>query len=200
MLANYQRIRKGYFNAKPVIVAKPEPPAPPPTPKPVLLFRVPGRVFDPLHWPDDMFRITAGEVRDEVCRQFGIERQDMVSPRRGRALVVPRQMSMALCKRLTKASYPEIGRRHGGRDHTTVIHACNKMAGFIAALPTSDLDSVSVWVTVARERFYSDDWRHLRDYQMPPQNTRKRQHVEELRGAVRAKREAANQALCEASK
>ena len=51
----------------------------------------------------------------------------MVSKRRNRAVARPRQMAMALAKELTNHSLPEIGDAFGGRDHTTVLHACRKI-------------------------------------------------------------------------
>jgi len=52
---------------------------------------------------------------------------DMVSKRRSRAVARPRQVAMALAKELTNHSLPEIGEAFGGRDHTTVLHACRKI-------------------------------------------------------------------------
>jgi chromosomal replication initiator protein len=52
---------------------------------------------------------------------------DILSPRRTRSIARPRQVAMFLSKRLTAKSLPEIGRRFGGRDHTTVIHAVRKI-------------------------------------------------------------------------
>jgi chromosomal replication initiator protein len=51
----------------------------------------------------------------------------MSSPRRARAVARPRQIAMYLAKQLTSRSLPEIGRKFGNRDHTTVMHACNKV-------------------------------------------------------------------------
>lgn len=58
-----------------------------------------------------------------VCRHFNIVLKDMLSERRTADVVYPRQIAMFLCKELTKRSLPEIGRRFGGRDHTTALHA-----------------------------------------------------------------------------
>ena len=54
-------------------------------------------------------------------------RTDLLSPRRARTVVVPRQIGMYLAKKLTSRSLPEIGRRFGGRDHSTVLHAVRKI-------------------------------------------------------------------------
>lgn len=70
-----------------------------------------------------------------VARKFGLTRNDIISQRRTANIVLPRQVAMYLCKTLTPRSFPEIGRRFGGRDHTTAIHSVNK----IAARCVSDL-------------------------------------------------------------
>ncbi|TMM47139.1 chromosomal replication initiator protein DnaA [Qipengyuania marisflavi] len=68
-------------------------------------------------------RITIDEIQRTVCQFFRIDRSEMSSKRRARAVVRPRQVAMYLAKVLTPRSYPEIGRKFGGRDHSTVIHA-----------------------------------------------------------------------------
>jgi len=68
-------------------------------------------------------RITIDEIQRTVCQFYRVDRQEMSSKRRARAVVRPRQVAMYLSKVLTPRSYPEIGRKFGGRDHSTVIHA-----------------------------------------------------------------------------
>jgi chromosomal replication initiator protein len=68
-------------------------------------------------------RITIDEIQRTVCHFYRIDRSEMSSKRRARAVVRPRQVAMYLAKVLTPRSYPEIGRKFGGRDHSTVIHA-----------------------------------------------------------------------------
>ncbi len=68
-------------------------------------------------------RITIDEIQRTVCQFYRIDRAEMASKRRARAVVRPRQVAMYLSKVLTPRSYPEIGRKFGGRDHSTVIHA-----------------------------------------------------------------------------
>jgi chromosomal replication initiator protein len=68
-------------------------------------------------------RITIDEIQRTVCHFYRIDRAEMSSKRRARAVVRPRQVAMYLAKVLTPRSYPEIGRKFGGRDHSTVIHA-----------------------------------------------------------------------------
>ena len=68
-------------------------------------------------------RITIDEIQRTVCQFYRVDRTEMASKRRARAVVRPRQVAMSLAKVLTPRSYPEIGRKFGGRDHSTVIHA-----------------------------------------------------------------------------
>jgi chromosomal replication initiator protein len=68
-------------------------------------------------------RITIDEIQRTVCEYYRIDRSEMSSKRRARAVVRPRQVAMYLAKMMTPRSYPEIGRKFGGRDHSTVIHA-----------------------------------------------------------------------------
>ncbi|MEQ8164601.1 MAG: helix-turn-helix domain-containing protein, partial [Alphaproteobacteria bacterium] len=72
-------------------------------------------------------RITIEEIQKRVAEHFNIRLSDMHSARRARAVARPRQVAMYLCKQLTQRSLPEIGRKFGGRDHTTVMHAVRKV-------------------------------------------------------------------------
>ena len=81
-------------------------------------------------------RITIDEIQRTVCQFYRVDRQEMSSKRRARAVVRPRQVAMYLSKVLTPRSYPEIGRKFGGRDHSTVIHAVR----LIEDLRTRDAD------------------------------------------------------------
>ena len=72
-------------------------------------------------------RITIDDIQRTVSAHFNIRQSEMVSARRARAVARPRQIAMYLAKRLTPRSLPEIGRRFGGRDHTTVIHAVRQI-------------------------------------------------------------------------
>lgn len=74
------------------------------------------------------------EIQDLVCKILKVRREDLLSSRRNRMAVMARQVGMYLCKRHTGASFPELGRRFGGRDHTTVLHACAR-AGKAATTP-----------------------------------------------------------------
>jgi chromosomal replication initiator protein len=72
-------------------------------------------------------RVTIEEIQKRVAEHFSIRLADMHSPRRARAVARPRQVAMYLAKQLTSRSLPEIGRKFGGRDHTTVMHAVRKI-------------------------------------------------------------------------
>ena len=74
-------------------------------------------------------RIKIEDILRVISRRFGVSRSDLLSERRHRAIVWPRQIGMYLAKQLTARSLPEIGRRFGGRDHTTVLHAIRKIDG-----------------------------------------------------------------------
>jgi chromosomal replication initiator protein len=72
-------------------------------------------------------RITIEEIQRRVCEHYRIKQTEMSSARRAREVARPRQVAMYLAKQLTPRSLPEIGRRFGGRDHTTVIHAVRQI-------------------------------------------------------------------------
>lgn len=72
-------------------------------------------------------RVTIDEIQKLVSKHFDLKPLDLVSARRARAVARPRQIAMYLAKRLTTRSLPEIGRKFGGRDHSTVIHAVRKI-------------------------------------------------------------------------
>ncbi len=72
-------------------------------------------------------RVTIEEIQKRVAEHFNIRLADMHSARRARAIARPRQVAMYLSKQLTTRSLPEIGRKFGGRDHTTVMHAVKKV-------------------------------------------------------------------------
>ena len=72
-------------------------------------------------------RVTIEEIQKRVAEHFNIRVSDMHSARRARSVARPRQVAMYLAKQLTSRSLPEIGRKFGGRDHTTVMHAVRKV-------------------------------------------------------------------------
>ncbi len=71
--------------------------------------------------------VTIENIQKTVADYFKISVSDLLSSRRTRSITRPRQMAMALAKQLTRHSLPEIGNNFGGRDHTTVLHACRKI-------------------------------------------------------------------------
>lgn len=72
--------------------------------------------------------VTIENIQKTVVEYYKIRHADLLSKKRTRSIVRPRQMAMTLCKELTNHSLPEIGDAFGGRDHTTVIHACRKIS------------------------------------------------------------------------
>ena len=81
-------------------------------------------------------RVTIEEIQKRVSEHFNVRVTDMHSARRARAVARPRQVAMYLSKQLTSRSLPEIGRKFGGRDHTTVMHAVRKIEELKAADPS----------------------------------------------------------------
>jgi len=73
-------------------------------------------------------QISIDNIQRTVAEYYNIKIADLLSPRRSRSVTRPRQVAMALAKELTTHSYPEIGDGFSGRDHTTVLHACRKVA------------------------------------------------------------------------
>ena len=71
--------------------------------------------------------ITSEDVQDVVARRFQVKVSELKSKRRTKTVVHPRQIAMYLSRELTDASFPEIGREFGGKDHTTIIHACRQI-------------------------------------------------------------------------
>ena len=71
--------------------------------------------------------ITIEDIQEVVANRFHVKISDLKSKRRTKTLVHPRQIAMFLSRDLTDASFPEIGRDFGGKDHTTIIHACKQM-------------------------------------------------------------------------
>jgi chromosomal replication initiator protein len=81
--------------------------------------------------PADPRRIRVEDILRIVAKHYGVSRADLLSSRRTANVVRPRQIAMYLAKTLTLRSLPEIGRRFGGRDHTTVLHAVRKIEGLV---------------------------------------------------------------------
>lgn len=71
--------------------------------------------------------LTIETIQKEVASYFNVKVNELKGPKRSRAVAQPRQISMYLCRKLTQSSFPEIGQRFGGKDHSTVISACKKI-------------------------------------------------------------------------
>lgn len=126
-IAHKQRLVRLGALPRPAVI---EPQAPEPTPEPApepkeFWFRI---VSDkPAPGAETMIE----DVLRACCKYFEITRSQITSARRTANVVYPRQIAMYLCKLHTTKSYPEIGRRIGGRDHTTVLHGHKKVEGKI---------------------------------------------------------------------
>ena len=81
--------------------------------------------------PQEPRRVKIEDIQRVVARQYNVSRADLLSSRRTANVVRPRQVAMYLAKTLTLRSLPEIGRRFGGRDHTTVLHAVRKIENLV---------------------------------------------------------------------
>ena len=75
--------------------------------------------------------VTIPRIQEEVSERFGVTLEELVSPRRSQSVAYPRQVAMYLSRELTDSSLPKIGREFGGRDHTTVMHATQKITRLI---------------------------------------------------------------------
>lgn len=71
------------------------------------------------------------QIKRVVCQHFGVSREEIESATRIQKVVLPRQIALFLARDVSNFSFPEIGRRFGGRDHTTVLHAYRKIEGLI---------------------------------------------------------------------
>ncbi|HZZ69678.1 MAG TPA: chromosomal replication initiator protein DnaA [Phenylobacterium sp.] len=72
-------------------------------------------------------KVTVDQIQKTVSEHYGLKQADLISERRARAVARPRQVAMWLAKQITTRSLPDIGRRFGGRDHTTVLHAVRRI-------------------------------------------------------------------------
>ncbi|MDG2521479.1 chromosomal replication initiator protein DnaA [Caulobacter segnis] len=90
-------------------------------------------------------RITIDDIQKATSEHFGLKQADLISERRNRSVARPRQAAMWLAKQLTTRSLPDIGRRFGGRDHTTVLHAVRRIEALRAEDPAlaRDLETIT---------------------------------------------------------
>jgi chromosomal replication initiator protein len=72
-------------------------------------------------------RVTVDQIQKTVAEHYQLKQADLISERRARVVARPRQVAMWLAKQITTRSLPDIGRRFGGRDHTTVLHAVRRI-------------------------------------------------------------------------
>ncbi|HXV33174.1 MAG TPA: chromosomal replication initiator protein DnaA [Gaiellaceae bacterium] len=79
----------------------------------------------------EMPEISIEQIQETVVERFRMTMQELTGDRRSQQIVYPRQVAMYLCRELTDSSLPKIGKKFGGRDHTTVIHATSKIAKLI---------------------------------------------------------------------
>lgn len=84
--------------------------------------------------------LNAENIRDVVAGFYDVSPKDLMGKKRSRNIARPRQMAMALIRELTRDSFPEIGQVFGGRDHTTVMHACDKIEELRATEPAVEKD------------------------------------------------------------
>jgi len=71
--------------------------------------------------------VTQHAIATVICEEFGLKMEDLMGKKRSKNIAEPRQIAMYLCRNLTDTSLPKIGTFFGGRDHSTVIHACEKV-------------------------------------------------------------------------
>ena len=79
------------------------------------------------YFPTDGASISVEAIQEEVCRHYGLSLAELLGDKRDKRVVVPRQVAMYLSRELTQSSLPALGRAFGGRDHTTVMYAVNKV-------------------------------------------------------------------------
>lgn len=121
---------------------RPDPPEPEPEPE------IPTPIHD---WTDRQIAMqpTIISIAEAVCAVFNVPVWQVMSPCRIATFMLPRHIICALCRRLTTRSYPEIGRRLGGRDHSTVLNGVRNKAHLIAAVSPQMGDSLDPmeWAT-----------------------------------------------------
>ena len=106
-------------------------------------------VLDRLGVSDTVTSPTVTAIQEAACAHFGLTLDELLSSSRATRIVWPRQAAMYLSKELTDHSLPSIARAFGGRDHTTVMHACRRVAVHIASSPRAyaDIDALTAALT-----------------------------------------------------
>lgn len=115
---------------KPVDVVKVEQPAPAPSPAPNVPNHLMAEALKMLSVP--VWNQDIKKIQQVVCEEYNISASCLLSQRRLPHYVEARQVAMYLCKQLTDRSFPEIGRRFGDRDHTTILHGIRKIERLLA--------------------------------------------------------------------
>jgi len=93
--------------------------------------------------------VSMEDIQQRVARFHHVRTSDLKAKKRTKELVLPRQVAMYLCRTLTELSFPDIGRGFGGRDHTTVMHACRQMEKLLQADPAfkANIDQLTEEIT-----------------------------------------------------
>lgn len=122
------------FHASVAMLALAKPPrVPPSVPRDLICVRTPkGRDFLWIASPPENRTATIKRIQAVVAKSYNISVLDIVSQRRTKSVIMPRQIAMYLARTMTTRSFPEIGRQFGGRDHTTILSAFNKINGMIS--------------------------------------------------------------------
>ncbi|PNK60767.1 chromosomal replication initiator protein DnaA [Psychrobacter sp. FDAARGOS_221] len=92
--------------------------------------------------------VSMDNIRKVVAEYYDVSVKDLMSKKRTRSIARPRQIAMALARELTKDSFPDIGQSFGGRDHTTVMHACDKVAELRKEDPALDKEYKALAMTL----------------------------------------------------
>ena len=118
--------------------------------------------------------MTVDKIQKAVAEHYGLKQADLISERRARAVARPRQVAMWLAKQITTRSLPDIGRRFGGRDHTTVLHAVRRIEALKAEDPRSPATSRCCCASCAAKAENAIGWLRRAN---PRRATRKAVHV-----------------------
>jgi hypothetical protein len=117
------RLREFHAVVEPVVIRAPEP-EPQPEPEPVAPPVLEVQWIKSIEEMPDPRGPSVKDIKICVARHFNLSPRDLESPRRFAKIVRPRQIAFYLARKLTTRSFPDIGRRFGGKDHTTIIHSC----------------------------------------------------------------------------
>lgn len=146
---------KGRAFVRVVPVVEPEPEPLPPARVLNLPPRRPLNItgIDYVH-PAPLYVYRMDDIKRAVYTYYNIAERELISQRRHPSIVLPRQIAMYLCKEMTTQSHPQVGRAFEGRDHTTCLHACRKIAALIDSDPDilAQVDSIKSSLQEAARR------------------------------------------------